>query len=544
MNAAFGIVGQMPPPSMAAGPSSRSSISGSGSRSSAVDRHLPKDIIEEEEAAKRATMRPSTSGTSGKGVATMHLTSPVVLVSPLGPGEDTSGPRADTVLDGTLEVQMEKPRIAKSIRVSLVCMCRLQQPQTEEWQEKIIFERSVEIGGEGEEGGIRLERGTQTFGWSIILPATIAVYDKHPTARISHVLRAVVEGEAQPTTTFSIFGGIGKGKGRSSSRANSPGGRSKSRPGSRAPSPPPAHTSRSKSRPSSRAPSPHRSPRHSLVPVGGSEPDLGQLIVEAAADRVGRSRTPQPPGTPPLIHPGDIKPLRGNLVAERHIVVAANPSSIEHLRNYSFNKTGTLAGVGEWKWSLQSDALTVGSYINAKLAFLSPRRGATIFAVRLLLAQSYSVTDLFDPDAQPQPCPKRNFVITTEGAIPHEKRPGRDVAALWRAPPSTSSTAENEFLPDFKLKIGMRRLPDDTKARPSTMDGTRTPVQVSHEFTLQVFFAVDGTDMSGKPTGEDGPGVMRMMMVTTPVVLPSCCCTTERIDLPECEFHASAGLWA
>lgn len=531
MNAAFGLVGQMPPPTMAAGPSRNG---GSGVSGSGRDRHLPKDIIEEEEAAKRATMRPATSGTSGKGVATMHLTSPVVLVNPFGPGEDTSGPRADTVLDGTLEVQMEKPRIAKSIRVSLVCICRLQLPQSEDWQEKVIFERSVEIGGEGEQG-VRLERGTQTFGWSIILPATIAVYDKHPTARISHVLRAVVEGEAQPTTTFSLFGGIGKGKGRSSSRANSP-GRSKSRPSSRAPSPP----SRSKSRPGSRAPSPHRSPRHSVLPVAGSETDLGQLIVEAAADRVGRSRTPQPPGTPPLMHPGDIKPLRGNLVAERHIVVAANPSSIEQLRNYSFNKTGTLAGVGEWKWSLQSDALTVGSYINAKLAFLSPRRGATIFAVRLLLSQSYSVTDLHDPDATPQACPKRNFVITTEGSIPHEKKPGRDVAALWRAPAASpaggaGSDGAGEFLPDFKLRIGMRRLPDDTKARPSTMDGTRTPIQVSHEFTLQVFFAVDGTDMSGKPTGEDGPGVMRMMMVTTPVVLPSCCCTTERIDLPECK---------
>lgn len=513
------------------------------------NRFMPYIIAEEEEARKkRAMMPPVTATSTSKAIAIIHITSFIVLVSPHSSTaeEETQAPRDDTVLDGTLQIVMDKPRVAKSIRVSLIATCRLQIPGRDEWQEKTIFKRSVEIGGENadQEAGIRLEKGSQAFGFALIVPSTLATYDKHPNARISHVLRATVEGFPQSTSsTFNIFGGIGKGKQRSSSRASSsraPSPGRRSRPGSRAPSP----SSRAKSRdpasiPPSRAPSPNgsttgggaKSPRLSLAASNNHTLDQAYFDYE-------RGRKSTPSTTPPISPSIEYKDLKQTLTAERHVVIVANPPQIEGLRNYSFNKTGKLAGVGEWKWNIHSDALTVGSYLKAKLAFIDLNPWATIFAVRLLLSQTHSVTSPDEPGSAPFVYPKRNFVIATEGTIPTDKKPGPHLPALWRgslvdsgdtkAEGSSSSTAisngvpDSNLSPDFKLNIGMKRLPDDTKARPSTMEGTITPVKVSHEFVLQVFFNVQGTDAKGAAIpGDHGPGVMRMMMVTTPVVLPS-----------------------
>jgi hypothetical protein len=64
-----------------------------------------------------------------------------------------------------------------------------------------------------------------------------------------------------------------------------------------------------------------------------------------------------------------------------------------------------------------------------------------------------------------------------DGVIPHVKRPDRVTTALWRGSlvgqGNGKSIPESEipFEPDFKLKTGRKRLPDDTKARPSTIEG-------------------------------------------------------------------------
>jgi hypothetical protein len=63
----------------------------------------------------------------------------------------------------------------------------------------------------------------------------------------------------------------------------------------------------------------------------------------------------------PLPTPTELKPLKGQLFAEKILVVASNPSSSkdgEGLTSLSLQKTGRLAGVGDWKLSLTSDAVS------------------------------------------------------------------------------------------------------------------------------------------------------------------------------------------
>jgi hypothetical protein len=51
---------------------------------------------------------------------------------------------------------------------------------------------------------------------------------------------------------------------------------------------------------------------------------------------------------------------------------------------------------------------------------------------------------------------------------------------------------------------------------------TETPIKVAHEFVLQVFFSVDGEDLTGHQINDGDPsGVMRMLVLPIPVSMPS-----------------------
>jgi len=46
-----------------------------------------------------------------------------------------------------------------------------------------------------------------------------------------------------------------------------------------------------------------------------------------------------------------------------------------------------------------------------------------------------------------------------------------------------------------------------------------TPIRVSHELVLQVFYSIAGKSIGGKPIS--GPGELRAMVLKLPVVVPS-----------------------
>ncbi|KAJ9118678.1 hypothetical protein QFC22_003898 [Naganishia vaughanmartiniae] len=499
----------------------------------------------------RGRSRSPGGHVSHKGALIIHIPSYVILVRPPGIGENLA-PRDDTVLDGQLEVIMEKPRMAKSIRVTITATCRLQLPGEPIWQEANIFERSVEIAGNNPDGtpGIKLEKGSQRFEFHLILPSTLATYDRHPMARLTHNIKAVVEGinEKPAHSPFALFGGIGKGKQKEKSRGRSrPSSRATSPTGQRTPSTLGlrSHTAsfdrqlNTLAQPLPGVSTPRDTPPP--TPFGYSHDNSGSY---ATLSSLNPSYTPSysiPEHADYVSVPmsrdnsvaafeddSEIKPLRGHLSTERHLIIAANPFEANTPNNLSIIKTGHLAGVGDWKLSLQSDEFSVGSYVALKLRFISPSPKATIFAVRLLLSQSYSVKSLEDPEAALVPCPKRNFLVCTEGTIPHEKRPTKEAAAMWRGSvvghlgELSPEQLEEVMEQDFRVASGIKRLPDDTKARPSTYEGTITPIKVAHEFVLQVFFSVEGEDLVGNQINDgDASGVMRMLVLPIPVMMPS-----------------------
>ena len=112
-------------------------------------------------------------------------------------------PTDDTVLSGTLEVIMKERKRCQSIHVGVQSVCRLYMG-ARGWEEDGIFERGIEVLG-GQEEGIWLEKGSQSFTFSILLPATLAVHDRHQFGRVSYIITATVEGCQSTSGLFSFF---------------------------------------------------------------------------------------------------------------------------------------------------------------------------------------------------------------------------------------------------------------------------------------------------------------------------------------------------
>lgn len=52
-------------------------------------------------------------------------------------------------------------------------------------------------------------------------------------------------------------------------------------------------------------------------------------------------------------------------------------------------------------------------------------------------------------------------------------------------------------------------------------DSTITPIRVSHEFSLQIYFSIWGEDAAGKPLPKSGPGQLRKAILSQGVLITS-----------------------
>lgn len=54
-----------------------------------------------------------------------------------------------------------------------------------------------------------------------------------------------------------------------------------------------------------------------------------------------------------------------------------------------------------------------------------------------------------------------------------------------------------------------------------TLDSTITPIRVTHEFSLQIYFSIWGEDAAGKPLPKPGPGQLRKAILSQGVLITS-----------------------
>lgn len=296
--------------------------------------------------------------------------------------ETTEPPSDDTLLSGTLEVIMKERRRCHSISVGVQSVSRLHMGE-HGWEEDGIFERGVEVLG-GDAEGIWLEKGSQSFTFSILLPATLAAHDRHEFGRISYILKATVEGIPSTTGVLSFW----KGK-------NDAGGIASDIPFKEdfekviARSDKLAQDARADSR-GSFSPPQGLSPQLAAMSLGGSpspqdesaiafgeaSPSLSGLYHRRLSSDIQRIPSIALPNSRVADDNGSIYSfqsagtadgpyrtektgwLKGDLHASRSLIVHVNPNPVDGVTQLDIRKEGRVDGLGPWRFTASSDVVS------------------------------------------------------------------------------------------------------------------------------------------------------------------------------------------
>ncbi|TYJ55457.1 hypothetical protein B9479_003847 [Cryptococcus floricola] len=506
-----------------------------------------------------------TNTLSNKGSLKIHVPGwATTLIQPpqvFATGERLA-PQDDTVLTGSLEVTMKERRKVQAISVGVQSVCRLFMGDTRGWEEDGVFERGVEVLG-GNEEGIWLEQGSQSFSFNILLPATLATTNWHKFGRLSYIITARVQGVSPaPYSNFpSLFKAntsmhldpeirfvhdfekviarsaqvleeerrgrareVGlspvRGKGRSTSKGGVVGHMRDLSLGSGDKDDPITH---------GRTPSPS---------MGGHY--------------TRRQNAENPPTTPPAESdlPKHLQPrsektgwMKGDLAQSRELWIQAISPVTGDVLPLDMRRESFVEGLGPWKFRASADVFAIAAVILIDFRLPLPKPTTSIFLLRLTLSQRYTLTSPRTPDLPPyEPQPAQDFVIYQVGKPGRqgERFPGLDVGALWRGTEVEGKSAESEegkkgvsskgqSQEGWKIKA-VARLPTHDKIRPSTNEGTITPIRVSHELIIQVYYSCYGEKLNGEKV--NGPGELRRMTSRSPINVPSCHCIDEALHLP------------
>ncbi len=422
-----------------------------------------------------------------------------------------------------------------------------------------------------------------SFSFSILLPATLATHDYHGFARVSYILTARVEGmpatgrlnqmfksreipvqgevpfladfqmviarsdkiASEQAQSFGKGGAPAMSRGPSRDRSDSLSSMSALGLGLDAPPSPGGDVAIAFGDDSSSASTPlrglyHRRQSSNLLdspPINGTSSPSGNRpspLRRDTEDQVSiRSRSSSVDLTAMKSEKAEKAGwMIGDICGIRAFKVHANPAPSGGAYQLDIRKEGYVEGLGLWRFSATSDAFSIASVMMVNLTIPSPSPKCSIFFVRLILAQSYVMYSPRTPnDAPTKAEAPKNHVVYQVGR-PHrhgEAVLGHGVEALWRGPEAGGKSSSAGW-----RTRAVARLPNHEKIRPSTNPGTITPIRVTHEFLLRVFYSIEGETVAGKPI--KGPGEVRMCQVRLPVIVPSCLCSTATLNLPTCKL--------
>ncbi|XAO25735.1 hypothetical protein I312_104564 [Cryptococcus bacillisporus CA1280] len=455
-------------------------------------------------------------------------------------GAEREPPNEDTVLSGALEVIMKERKKVQAISVGVQSVCKLHMGKERGWEYDGIFERGVEVlEGEGEDG-IWLEKGSQSFQFSILLPATLATTDWHSFGRVSYIIIARVQGipytsfssifktATAPTFMHTHWADFERVMARSEKMATERSGRASPR-GASVP-----RNANSKSRDNIVA--------MTSIPLneGGDVDESGShgqgLYIRRShfpIDELSRGGlTWDKLGSNGSGKPDKADWMKGELIALRELLVHAVSPVTGGVIPLDLRKNGFVDGLGTWTFSASADVFSISSVILLSIDIPAPSASTTIFLVRLLLSQSYTIISPRTPNDPPYTpeSPKQHVLYQIGFAHPKSgSYPGRECEALWRGHEAGGKGGLEGEDEGWKVSA-VARMPNHFEVRPSTHSGTITPLRLSHKLVFQVYYSVHGESAEGQKI--DGPGQLRMMSITIPTHLPSCHCLSDNLLLP------------
>ncbi|WRT68346.1 uncharacterized protein IL334_005322 [Kwoniella shivajii] len=219
--------------------------------------------------------------------------------------------------------------------------------------------------------------------------------------------------------------------------------------------------------------------------------------------------------------------LKGDLYDSKSLVIHVNPTSDGELNQLNINKDMFVDGLGSLSYNVMADVFTLGCIMLFSIKIPSPSPLVTIFSARLLFIQSYSMISPLRPDKPPhKPESPRKHILYELGNPSNPLWKGREVFG------GNGYDHDNDHHHKEGWKVNaVVRMPHHDLIRPSTYDGTITPITVKHELVCQITYSVKGQDVTGRSIDSE-EGESRTLTVKVPIFIPSCGLTTNAIHLP------------
>ncbi|KAF8311381.1 hypothetical protein DL93DRAFT_2098870 [Clavulina sp. PMI_390] len=411
----------------------------------------------------------------------------------LRPNPDPALPSEDVVIKGSLTLVLPKPKKIKSIAVKVVTHYNIQFPNfVYESGESALVEEQIQTSEEE-----RLyDKGEHLFSFALIAPSSSATFDKSVYGRILHTVNAKVQGE----------GMIG-----SSIEANVP-----------------VYLVTN--------PAPVGEASDLNLRVEGFHEQLGPYSLSTAAQHLTVGG---------LLHfdallasvpqHTQILSVSATLLAHYTIRSIQNPSQAPQFAHKktklfvfdannppctdSHGLAGDMGGCRD-SFSVVGDGSCCTTGATSPLLEPSTRGVVNSTSGSQSSNSQASTSQTSSPSPGP-PLVRPPATAMLNGHHPSTRPSPSTTQGKGKEPPRPMATVQ----PGGSYQVThLARLPNDDIIRPSTLDGTKTPIETKHELLLEILFS------SGEAESQSSrPLVLR---TTHPITLSSCCCWLTSLLVP------------
>lgn len=151
---------------------------------------------------------------------------------------------------------------------------------------------------------------------------------------------------------------------------------------------------------------------------------------------------------------------------------------------------GTLDEIGPYSMAMQSQHCMVGGLLLFRLNLLFPPIDLVIYTIKVKIIQTFHLQSPVDKDHSADPSPTAQTVFIIDAAHPPNYGKVSDTMRNSKSEPQTPRIGPMKVLrKDEMWKVHhLARIPNDNILRPSTFEGTITPISVSHSIQMEMTY--------------------------------------------------------
>ncbi|GAA5824110.1 hypothetical protein JCM11251_001526 [Rhodosporidiobolus azoricus] len=224
---------------------------------------------------------------------------------------------------------------------------------------------------------------------------------------------------------------------------------------------------------------------------------------------------------------------------------ASKPPPPLHIKN-----EGSLEEIGPYSMALQSQHIMVGGLLLFRLSLLFPPIDLFVYSIKVKILQQFTLRSPLGDHHTCTPPPSAQTVFILDCTHPPNNAKVQDEGRGARSGSQTPRVGPLKCLQKDEMwnVIHLARLPNDNHIRPTTPEGTESPITVHHTLQCEITYRPMTEEESNPPpfpgTTEKGKGKgkekkekqpepeRRKVVMSKPFDMFSCCCFLDSLTLP------------